>query len=127
MVHANPALVEASALKPRCCRARALPTSHGFGSTKQPLSCNLRKVARLSVVETAMVCCSPFVFHDRVAGRPADCERRGANREAVFPHGSGWANAAHSSFIQIVLARFIAVIAGGVRGTSGRRSGMTEA
>ena len=29
--HAKPALVEASALKPRCCSARALPTSPGIG------------------------------------------------------------------------------------------------
>src|SRR5258705_3255322 len=48
--HAKPALVEAIALKPRCCSAFALPTSQGFGSTKQPASCSLRNVARLSVV-----------------------------------------------------------------------------
>src|SRR5271168_257968 len=54
MVQAKPALVEASALKPRCCSAFALPTSNGFGSTKQPEACILRKVARLSAVVTGM-------------------------------------------------------------------------
>ena len=34
--HANPELVVASALKPSWASARALPTSHGFGITKQP-------------------------------------------------------------------------------------------
>src|SRR5581483_9616211 len=40
--HANPADVVASALKPTCSRYIADPTSHGFGSTKQPESCNAR-------------------------------------------------------------------------------------
>ena len=35
-VHANPELVVASAGKPSCSSARALPASHGFGITKQP-------------------------------------------------------------------------------------------
>src|SRR4029434_1108143 len=41
--HANPALVVASAWKPRLASARALPTSQGVGITKQPdpwSSCN---------------------------------------------------------------------------------------
>src|SRR5258705_3670149 len=48
MAQAKPALVEASALKPRCCSARALPTSCGFGMMKHPLSCNFLNAARLS-------------------------------------------------------------------------------
>src|SRR6266702_30439 len=48
MVQAKPALVEASALKPRCCNAFALPTSNGLGMMKQPLSCNFLNAARLS-------------------------------------------------------------------------------
>src|SRR5688500_9472114 len=48
MVQAKPALVEASALKPRCCSAFALPTSNGLGMMKQPLSCNFLNAARLS-------------------------------------------------------------------------------
>ena len=36
VVHAYPALVDASAAKPRCWSIRALPTSHGLGMTKQP-------------------------------------------------------------------------------------------
>jgi hypothetical protein len=36
MEKANPELVLASALKPRAASSRALPTSHGFGMTKQP-------------------------------------------------------------------------------------------
>src|SRR6478752_2808143 len=47
-VQAKPALVEASALKPRCCKARALPTSKGLGMMKHPLSCNFLNAARLS-------------------------------------------------------------------------------
>ena len=38
-VQANPALVVARAGKPICSRTRALPTSHGFGITKQPAEC----------------------------------------------------------------------------------------
>src|ERR1700730_6386450 len=45
---AKPELVVASALKPRLCRNRALPTSQGFGMTKHPASCNCRKARRLS-------------------------------------------------------------------------------
>src|SRR5665213_3330798 len=56
---AKPALVEASALNPRCWSARALPTSKGLGMMKHPRSCILRNVARLSAVETGMVL-SPF-------------------------------------------------------------------
>ena len=35
--------------------AIALPTSNGFGSTKQPLSCIFLNVARLSAVVTGMI------------------------------------------------------------------------
>ena len=42
IVHANPALVVASAAKPSCANARALTTSHGFGITKQPDACKRR-------------------------------------------------------------------------------------
>ena len=45
---AKPELVVASALKPRLCRYSALPTSQGFGMTKQPASCICRKVWRFS-------------------------------------------------------------------------------
>ena len=41
--NAKPELVVASALKPRCARYCAVPMSHGFGMTKQPLSCSRRK------------------------------------------------------------------------------------
>src|ERR1043166_1690838 len=44
--NAKPALVVASAGNPSCCRYRAEPTSHGFGITKQPASCNVRKARR---------------------------------------------------------------------------------
>src|SRR4029078_7903750 len=47
-VQAKPALVEASALKPRCCKAFALPTSKGLGMMKHPLSCNFLNAVRLS-------------------------------------------------------------------------------
>src|SRR3984893_633374 len=50
MVQAKPALVDASALKPRCCKARALPMSKGLGMMKHPLSCNFLNAARLSAV-----------------------------------------------------------------------------
>lgn len=43
--NARPADVVASALKPICCKHFALPISHGFGRTKQPDSCNVRKVS----------------------------------------------------------------------------------
>ena len=33
---------------------RAVPTSHGFGSTKQPLSCNFRKAARFCWIVRVM-------------------------------------------------------------------------
>ena len=42
-VQANPELVVARALKPSISRYRALPTSHGLGMTKQPVSCSARK------------------------------------------------------------------------------------
>src|SRR5436305_682178 len=48
---AKPDDVEASALKPRPCRYRAEPTSHGFGITKQPDSCSLRNARRLSATD----------------------------------------------------------------------------
>src|SRR4029079_6650254 len=50
MVQAKPGTVDASALKPRCCNALALPTSNGLGIMKQPLSCSVLNVARLSAV-----------------------------------------------------------------------------
>src|SRR5258708_15609264 len=46
---AKPALVVASARKPRLCRYRALPRSQGFGIRKQPDSCSCRNSRRLSV------------------------------------------------------------------------------
>ena len=48
--NAAPALVVASAGKPRCSRYRAVPASQGFGSTKQPVSWSLRNAARAAVV-----------------------------------------------------------------------------
>src|SRR4051794_12958912 len=42
------------ALKPMFCSARALPTSHGLGSTKQPCSCSVLKLARFSAVDAGM-------------------------------------------------------------------------
>src|SRR5688572_2433357 len=47
-VNAKPALVVARAGKPSPRSQRALPTSHGFGMTKQPLSCKARKRATRS-------------------------------------------------------------------------------
>src|SRR5262245_21573187 len=44
---AKPELADASALKPSCASSRALPTSHGFGMTKQPDWCSSRKTRRL--------------------------------------------------------------------------------
>src|SRR6266851_5629523 len=72
IVHAKPALVEASALKPRCCSAFAVPTSTGFGSTKQPASCSLRKLARLSVVVTGMVSL-PLFCRQKIMAKPTLC------------------------------------------------------
>src|SRR5579859_7399349 len=60
MVQAKPALVEASALKPIWASAFAEPISKGLGIGKQPLSCSLRNVARLSVNETG-IGVSPFI------------------------------------------------------------------
>src|ERR1700759_1616884 len=59
MVQAKPALVEASALNPICANAFAEPMSKGLGIGKQPLSCSLRNVARLSANETG-IGVSPF-------------------------------------------------------------------
>src|SRR6267143_7085964 len=39
---AKPADVVATALKPTCCKYLAVPTSHGFGRTKQPDACKAR-------------------------------------------------------------------------------------
>src|ERR1700722_988288 len=50
MLQAAPALVVASALKPRPRSQRAEAKSQGFGRTKQPLSCRRRKAAILSAV-----------------------------------------------------------------------------
>ena len=44
-VHAKPALVVASALKPSPASRRALPASHGFGMTKQPERWRARNVS----------------------------------------------------------------------------------
>src|SRR4051812_34665960 len=45
---ACPALVVASASKPICSSATALPVSHGFGITKQPAACSRRKASTRS-------------------------------------------------------------------------------
>ena len=50
-VHACPALVVASASKPIRSSATALPTSHGFGITKQPSACSRRKASTFSSCE----------------------------------------------------------------------------
>ena len=49
----------ASALKPICASAFAEPMSKGLGIEKQPLSCSLRNVARLSANEIG-IGVSPF-------------------------------------------------------------------
>src|SRR5882762_4140171 len=96
--HAKPALVEASALNPRCCNALALPTSQGLGSTKQPASCNFRNVARLSTDVIGMI--SPFFWlrHDsparhvalvRVVGDKAVLRGLGTIVHAVIPDYAG--------------------------------------
>ena len=59
IVQAKPALVEASALKSICASAFADPTSKGLGIAKQPRSCSLRNVARLSANEIG-IGVSPF-------------------------------------------------------------------
>ncbi len=46
--NATPALVVASARNPRCCSQRAVPTSQGFGRTKQPDSWSRRNSRRRS-------------------------------------------------------------------------------
>src|SRR5215468_8542384 len=53
--NAKPALVVAKAGNPSCCRYRAEPTSHGFGITKQPVSCRVRKARR----QTLKFSCDP--------------------------------------------------------------------
>src|SRR5687767_7229423 len=45
LLKAKPEDVVASALKPRCRRYIAEPTSQGFGSTKQPSACKLLKAS----------------------------------------------------------------------------------
>src|SRR5438270_10149076 len=52
---AKPALVVASALKPRLWRYRVVPMSQGLGSTKQPEACSSRKARRLSEAEGDVV------------------------------------------------------------------------
>jgi hypothetical protein len=47
---AKPELVVASALNPRLCRKRALPTSQGFGMTKHPDLCSSWKARRLAAM-----------------------------------------------------------------------------
>src|SRR5882757_2959721 len=74
MAQAKPALVEASALKPRCCNALALPTSNGLGIGKHPLSCILRNVARLSAVVIAMI--TPCFLLGRVLSGGDDSHAR---------------------------------------------------
>src|SRR5262245_62760120 len=48
IANAAPALVVASAGNSRCWSQRALPTSHGFGMTKQPDAWSARNVRRFS-------------------------------------------------------------------------------
>src|SRR5882757_8293290 len=48
MVQANPVLVVANATNPKSWKILALPTSHGFGRTKQPCLWRVRNAARFS-------------------------------------------------------------------------------
>src|SRR5579859_4212042 len=70
-----------SALKLRRRRCRALPTFHGLGMTKQPLSCSLRKVLRLSAVDGR----DWLMANTRFWQSPANCHERGRDNslEAV--------------------------------------------
>src|SRR6185437_8700849 len=83
MVHAKPALVEASALKPRCCKAFALPTSNGLGMMKHPLSCNFLNAARLSAVVSMVA--SFFIClrreHSSASPVPPDASRHDLAQE----------------------------------------------
>ena len=59
--NAKPALVVASALKPRPSSARTLPGSHGLGITKQPLAwsalnCSRRAWGSGIAMGTTLVC-----------------------------------------------------------------------
>src|SRR5215468_908294 len=69
MVQAKPALVDAIALKPRCCKALAVPTSNGFGITKQAPSCSLRKLARLSAVGSGIALSRVVVVRQKIVMR----------------------------------------------------------
>src|ERR1700742_3802472 len=93
MVQAKPALVEASALNPICASAFAEPMSKGFGIGKQPLSCSLRNVARLSANEIG-IGVSPFVVRiisvkDYASAAPHASDQ---NHHAVtmLPLGIAW-------------------------------------
>src|SRR3954453_13554676 len=86
MVQAKPALGEASALKPRCCNAFALPTSNGLGMMKQPLSCSFLNAARLSAVVsmvTPRINCGP---RQHRCGKPAppDASRHDLAQKTPF-------------------------------------------
>src|SRR5579883_3020463 len=61
---ASPALVVASALKPRYCRYFAVPMSHGLGMTKQPVRCSSRKAARRSMTS--------FIYSECIAEPSAE-------------------------------------------------------
>src|SRR5207249_595812 len=78
-VHAFPALVVASASNPIPSSATALPTSQGFGITKQPASCRRRKAATLSscwlILERDANACVAFAeVYDRANQRPQSAQ-----------------------------------------------------
>src|SRR5258708_13999637 len=47
-------MVEAMALKPMICSARATAESQGWGRKEQPVSCSRRKLARFSAVDNGI-------------------------------------------------------------------------
>src|SRR5262245_45983772 len=87
MVQAKPALVEASALKPRCCNALALPTSKGLGMMKVPDSWSFLKAARLSAVVSMIsphVVCLRGEDSDAASPSPAASRHDLAQEGALF-------------------------------------------
>src|SRR6185503_1334047 len=87
--HASPELVVASAGNPSCSSTRALPTSHGLGMTKQPLSCRRRKTARESVDEFIVRIATFYLWGPRAASSRAVGSRSRIDGNDSVPHPLG--------------------------------------
>ena len=95
----NPALVVASALKPRSCRMRAEPRSHGFGITKQPCWCSgAERVGRASSgPPSAAGRCTEHGRRPWYRWRISDrCPRRAGGELLDVARGSGREHGAHA-------------------------------